>query len=68
MPQRPRRDGLRVAWLVISFLSGVFAPLAFITPGLSMISLILVLLSIGRCMQTAAARRRLREQGMDTGL
>ena len=56
------------AWLFLSLISGVFSPLNFMTAGCSMVGLVLVLAAVGSCLRVAAARRRLREQGMELGI
>jgi hypothetical protein len=56
------------AWLLVSLGSGVFSPLSFMTAGCSPISLALVLAAVGSCLRVAAARRRLRERGMELGI
>jgi hypothetical protein len=55
-------------WLVISLFCGVFSLSSFMTAGCSPISLALVLAAVGNCLRVAAARRRLRERGMELGI
>jgi hypothetical protein len=55
-------------WLVYSIARGLLSLFALADPFLSALALVLSIVSIERCAQVTAARKRLAERGLDTGI
>jgi hypothetical protein len=55
-------------WLVFGIGHGFFSLYALGAPFVSMAAFVLVLLGLGPCQRSSAARSRLRAQGMDLGI
>lgn len=59
---------LMVGWLVFLASRAAFSCMVFVTAPLSVLSALLAVAAIGGVSQTAEARRRLADQGMNLGL
>ena len=55
-------------WLLVSMGHGLLSLYAMASPFVSMVGCIMAIVAMGPCERASAARRRLREQGMDLGI
>lgn len=55
-------------WLLVSMGHGLLSLYALASPFVSIVAGIMAVVALGPCERASAARRRLREQGMDLGI